>query len=169
MTPYVEQLNLSVEKLLRGVNTLLEEEGQVKVPISRDNESIANPATGSIMWDFNSEVDQFIGTETTDIQVSPILSIYVYAEHPLRRGLLEKAVLDIITPVGEDGRRYPFSGEIELGTPPGSKGSVWVYGAFHTGTITIPGAKQGQQTSEVPGIQLNITYNCQIYPPEETP
>ncbi len=168
MTPILEATRL----LMATVNDKLADSGKARVPIAREGETPSMAGTGGIYWDYTeekptdntSEPAQAAAAQISNINVIPF-TVYVAATDFTRRGELEKAVLDILTPVGDDNRRHPYGGWFTLDDTDGSV--VEFHSVFHRGTVSVPGAKQGQDGPEVPVLLMNFTVQVEVTDPPE--
>lgn len=161
---------VATKLLFDTVNDKLAAKSRAKVPIAREGETAAAPGTGCVLWDYveekstdnASEPAQSSSSEITRINVLP-LTVYAIATDPARRGELEEAVLDVLTPKGDDRRRRPYGGWFTLddGT------TVEFHSVFHRSTVTVPGAKQGQDGPEVPCLLFQFTAQIEVTDPEE--
>jgi len=164
LTPILEATDL----LMAEINTVLQSNGKARVPIAREGETRALAGTGGVYWDYTeekptdntSEPAQAAASQISNINVLPF-TVYVAASDFSRRGELEKAVLDILTPIGDDNRRHPYGGWFTLDD--GSE--VEFHSVFHRGTVSVPGAKQGQDGPEVPVLLLNFTVQVEVTDP----
>lgn len=161
---------IATKLLFDEVNTKLAARSRARVPIAREGETTSVASNGCVYWDYveekptdnASEPAQSGSSEVSRISVLP-LTVYAIASDPERRGELEEAVLDVLTPKGDDRRRRPYGGwrTLEDGT------TVEFHSIFHRSTVTIPGAKQGQDGPEVPCLLLQFTAQIEVTDPEE--
>ena len=133
----------------------------VTVPVTREGETAANPAIGYITWDWvtDLEVEQLSEDDVSKIWY-PRFVITAWCSDESRRRVLEKCVLDKITPANENGVRRPFSGQY---------GDVWFHAIYHTGTSLIEVPKEGQTGAEVPGYAMSINTIGEVLTPAPTP
>lgn len=163
---HLSPILVATQTLLATIADKLVEDGHVRCPVLRDGETCSVPGPGVIYWDYveekstdnTSEPAQSATAQITGLSILP-LTVYCVASDFSRRSALEKAVLDILTPIGDDNRRHPYWGWSTV-----SEVSVEFHSIFHRSTSTIPGAKQGQDGPEVPALLLNFTAHIEVSP-----